>query len=98
MSRAHDLVRLAAESMDRGEDPFHASFLSEHEVTLDEVYDLSETLAQAARLYLLLLKRPEWMAVLLVEQAVGRDAANVAENAIGLRRVAAELHDLGGRS
>lgn len=50
--RPEVLLTLAAEALDKGDDPLHVSFLSEHEVTLDEAYDLAENLALGARMVL----------------------------------------------
>lgn len=50
--RPFDLLREAAKWLDEGRDPLHESFLIEHNVTLDEAYDLAEHLAIGARLYL----------------------------------------------
>lgn len=50
MARLDDLLNLAAAAMEDGRDPFHEAFLIEHEVTLDEVFSLSEMLAVGARL------------------------------------------------
>ena len=51
-TRADELIELAAQAMERGESPFDRSFLVEHRVTLDEVYDLSDALAIGARMLL----------------------------------------------
>lgn len=80
--------------MENGEDPFHVSFLSANAVTLDEVYDLSDTLAQAAKLYLVLLKHPEWLTVLTIEALVGPEAARTAEATIGMRKITRQLREL----
>lgn len=50
MTRTKPLLLLAAAALDDGRDPFSDAFLSEHGVTLDECYGLSEQLALGARL------------------------------------------------
>lgn len=84
MNRSSELIALAAAAMDDGRDPFHEaflvvpgrarswSFLVEHGVSLNEVYEMGEALALAARL-LLVLKTPPHratFAVLLAEAVV----------------------------
>lgn len=46
--RTENLLRKAGEALNDGRDPFETWFLSEHQVTLDEVYGLSETLGEMA--------------------------------------------------
>lgn len=43
--RAIELIDLAIAALDRYEDPFHESFLREHNVTLDEACDLSDAMS-----------------------------------------------------
>lgn len=50
--RVVELMNAAADALDDGRDPFQEAFLTNHNVTLDEVYILSEALALGARLYL----------------------------------------------
>ena len=50
MSRATDLLRAAALTLDTGEDPFTAAFLGENEVTLEEAIRLTHQLAIGARM------------------------------------------------
>lgn len=45
MSRREDLWQLAAAALREGDDPLHVSFLSKHEVTLHEAYDLADDMA-----------------------------------------------------
>jgi hypothetical protein len=59
MSRHTDLLKTAADALSDGRDPFAADFLVEHEVTLDEVYDLSDLMAVGARLVAWGLEHPE---------------------------------------
>lgn len=58
MSRSSELLKAAAEALDDGEDPLHHAFLSEHEVTLDECYDLAEWMAIGAALMAWALENP----------------------------------------
>jgi len=50
--RQTELLDLAAQALERGEDPFATGFLQEHQVTLDECYDISDLLAVGARMVL----------------------------------------------
>lgn len=95
MSRATDLIRLAAEAMDKGEDPFHISFLSEYEVTLDEAYDLSDDLAEAARLYLHLRTKPAELIALRMEMEGESELAAAFRDSSRLSEVTKELRELG---
>lgn len=90
-TRESELLRLAAEAMDDGRSPFDSGFLIEHGVTLDEVYDLSETIARATRIYLALRKRPEWLTVLTIETALGREAGARAEATMAMKRITDRL-------
>lgn len=96
MSRMTNLVGLAADAMDKGEDPFHVSFLSEHRVTLDEAYDMSETLATAARIWLLLNQRKhqDKLVELIAEMTCGPEVAQFVSDAAGMQRVTKALRDL----
>lgn len=87
MSRRTDLIRLAADAMDKGEDPFHISFLTEHGVTLDEAYDLSDALAEAARLYLHLLANPGELISLRMAAAGETELAEAFHDALRLQQV-----------
>jgi hypothetical protein len=49
-NRKTELLLAAADALDEGIDPFGATWLSEHEVALDECYDLSDNLALGARM------------------------------------------------
>lgn len=51
MSRTSELLKAAASALEDQRDPFDGSFLTEHEVTLDECMDLADSLAIGARLY-----------------------------------------------
>lgn len=59
MSRNIDLLKLAGAALADGRDPFDHGFLVEHEVTLDEVYDLSDLMAIGARIVAWGLEHPE---------------------------------------
>lgn len=93
MSRRNDLLEAAAEAMDRAEDPFHVSFLSEHKVTLDEAYDLSETLALAARIFLALNKRKhqDTLIALIAEVTCGEELGQFVADAANMQRITKEL-------
>lgn len=53
-NRREDLVLKAAKAMIDGMDPFSTTFLSEHNVTLDECYTMGEDLAMAGRMWVYL--------------------------------------------
>lgn len=57
------LLRDAAVALDNGEDPFHAGWLSGHEVTFDECMTLSTLLAGGARVMAEALADPAAAAV-----------------------------------
>lgn len=59
MTRIEKLLTAAADALADGRDPFEHSFLVEHEVTLDEVYTLSELIAVGTRLIAWGLQHPE---------------------------------------
>jgi len=50
MKSTADLLRLAAESLEEGTDPFNANWLRLHEVSLDQCLTLGEQLAIGARI------------------------------------------------
>lgn len=58
MSRARDLLRLAAEALEDGRDPLSQAFLVEHQVTLDECYNLADAMAAAIRRFAALPAAP----------------------------------------
>ena len=55
MTRTQELLREAARALEDMRDPMSTGFLVEHNVTADECFDLSETMALAIRVYLRLL-------------------------------------------
>ena len=58
-ARLRSLVKAAADALDDGKDPFERWFLVENEVTLDEAYELAETMAMTLRLAFRLPLLPE---------------------------------------
>jgi hypothetical protein len=56
--KSSDLLREAAKALDDQRDPLLASFLSEHDVTLDECMNLAENLAIGARMAAYALDNP----------------------------------------
>lgn len=50
--RMQELLKMAADKFEGGSNPFDASVLSEHNVTMDECFDLSEGIATIIRGYL----------------------------------------------
>jgi len=59
MSRAADLLKAAATALDDGRDPLTSPFLGEHDVSLNECYDLAEQMAMGARLLAWALENPK---------------------------------------
>ena len=59
MSRHTDLLKKAGDALADGRDPFATDFLVENEVTLDEVYSLSELMAIGTRIVAWGLEHPE---------------------------------------
>lgn len=58
MSRSSELLKLAADALVDGRDPLTLPFLSDHDVTLDECYDLAEWLAVGAQLMAWVIENP----------------------------------------
>jgi hypothetical protein len=58
MSRSAQLLKAAADALERGEDPLHFSFLSEHDVESGECLDLADSLALGARLIAWAMENP----------------------------------------
>jgi len=56
VKRSRELLKIACDSLESGNDPFDHSFLTENDVTLDECYGLSDSLAVAGRMYLYMLE------------------------------------------
>jgi hypothetical protein len=58
MSRSSELLKAAADTLDDGRDPLTTPFLGDHDVTLDECFDLAEWLALGARLMAWAIENP----------------------------------------
>jgi hypothetical protein len=58
MSRMADLLDKAAEALEQGDDPFHFSFLSEHEVESGECIDMASLMATGARIMAWVSRNP----------------------------------------
>lgn len=56
--KSAELLREAAEALDRGDNPFSTSWLSEHEVTFDQCMSLAQQLAIGARIVAAGLEKP----------------------------------------
>jgi hypothetical protein len=84
MSRMSGLLKTAAGALEQGDDPLHVSFLIEHEVTLDECYDLADHLASGARIMAWVSENPRAAA-----KFAEAGSAGVAMDAIteALRRI-----------
>jgi hypothetical protein len=53
-----ELLRKAAEALDKGEDPFNGSFLADNDVTFDQCMTLAENLAIGARIAAVAIEKP----------------------------------------
>jgi len=58
MSRQSDLLKAAADALDDGRSPLEGAFLTEHEVTLDELYGLAGWMAIGSRLMAWAIENP----------------------------------------
>lgn len=58
MASSTELLRLAAEALDRGEDPFGTGFLAENDVTSEQCTALCRQLAIGARIVAEGIERP----------------------------------------
>lgn len=58
MSRSSELLKAAAEALENGNDPFHGSFLDGNQVTLDECFDMADSLAMGALLVAWAIENP----------------------------------------
>jgi hypothetical protein len=65
MSRSSELLKLAAEALDNGDDPFHESFLCGNEVTLDECFALAGQLALGAQVMAWAIENPKKAAAIV---------------------------------
>ena len=70
-----ELLRLAAEALDRGEDPFSPAFLGEHEVTFDQCMSLGKQLAIGARMVARAIERPRSEEGLAMFHTIAREPA-----------------------
>lgn len=95
--RETELLNAAADAMADGRDPFHESFLVEHDVSLNEVYDMSETIALAVRLFLAAQKNPTLLVALIAQSAGGADVAEAAMAAGLMDSTTKKLKALGSR-
>lgn len=69
--RQSELLRAAADGLDKGEHPFCDSFLGEHEVTLDECFEMAEMMAAGARVIAWAIDSPRDAAVFLSSGSAG---------------------------
>jgi hypothetical protein len=65
MGRSVELLNAAADTMDDYSDPFHHTFLVEHDVTADECLSLSDHLAIGARIVAWAIEHPAQAAAAL---------------------------------
>jgi hypothetical protein len=59
VSRSADLLKLAADALENGEDPLALHFLREHDVESGECLDLADSLAMGARLIAWAMEHPK---------------------------------------
>jgi len=59
MSRSSELLKIAADCLEEGGDPFHESFLTRNGVTFDECFDLADSLSVGARLIAWAMENPK---------------------------------------
>jgi len=71
VSRSSELLKAAAEALDDGRDPLNSAFLDEHGVTLDECYDLAESLAMGGRLIAWAMENPVQAAAFAANGSAG---------------------------
>lgn len=88
MRRMSYLLTKAADALDDGEDPLALHFLNEHDVTIDECYDMADKLAAGARLIAWATEHPRETAKFLEAGSAGMalDAITRAMAAIRVNR------------
>jgi hypothetical protein len=84
MTRQSELLKAAAEALENGEDPFALHFLSEHEVTADECFDMADKIASGARIVAWATENPRRAAKFLESGSAGVAMSAITE---ALRRI-----------
>lgn len=79
MSRRSELLNAAADGLDQGEHPFCDKFLGEHEVTLDECFDMAALMAEGARVVAWAIDNPRDAAAFLAGGSAGMAASAITE-------------------
>lgn len=87
--RQAELLRAAADGLDNGEHPFCDEFLSGHQVTLDECFDMAGLMAAGARIVAWAAENPRDAAAFLASGSAGMalNAVTEALTRINLREV-----------
>jgi len=84
MSRQADLLRAAADGLDQGEQPFCDRFLGEHQVTLDECFDMAANMAAGARIVAWAVENPRDGAAFLASGSAGMAMNAITEALAGV--------------
>lgn len=71
MSRSSEILKAAAKALEDNCDPFHESFLTANAVTLDECFDMAESLALGAQVIAWAQEHPKDAAAFLRNGAAG---------------------------
>jgi hypothetical protein len=99
VTRIEELLEAAASALDEAIDPFSHSFLVEHSVTSSECFALSEQLAVAARLYVILKRNHlDTLGALMAEMVGGPELGAAFASAAGMQRAIKNLKNLGQSS
>jgi hypothetical protein len=69
-----ELLRLAADALDNGVDPFSSVFLGDHEVTSDQCFSLAQQLAVGARVVAAGIESPTSVQGIAMLLAIGESA------------------------
>ena len=93
-TRREQLLAWAAECFDKLASPFDGSWLSEHQVTLNECADLSEDVARAIRLYLKVPKAERTARALQDAMEEVGFPSDIAKNAADSLRARTLTHQL----
>lgn len=70
-TRLDNLLKEAAKHLSNGSDPFSGDFLVKHDVSLDEAYDMGDTIALAINTWVLMSRPQQHQAIaMLVENGL----------------------------
>lgn len=62
-TRLDSLLKEAARYLSNGSDPFSGDFLRKHDVSLDEAYDMGDTIALAINMWVLMTPTQKGVAI-----------------------------------